>query len=46
MLASLDGHTVVRHAVDGLGRRAPTQLGRRVARYLLDDAGGSALLDR
>jgi len=43
MLASLDGHVVVR-ATD---RSAdPAGLGRHLARYLLDDAGGSALLDR
>ena len=45
MLASLDGHTVVRHALEGPSAEAD-QLGRAVARYLLDDAGGSALLDR
>lgn len=45
MLASLDGHTVVRHAAVGSSSDAD-QLGRTVARFLLDDAGGAALLDR
>ncbi len=45
MLASLDGHTVVRHTVEGPGAGAD-QLGRAVARFLLDEAGGAALLDR
>lgn len=45
MLASLDGHTVIRHTVTGPAIDADG-LGRRVARVLLDDAGGSALLDR
>jgi hydroxymethylbilane synthase len=51
LVASLDGHVVLRHqdswspsssrATDGAG---PAGLGRAVARFLLDDAGGSALL--
>jgi len=45
MLASLDGHTVIRHALTGPGASAEA-LGRRLARVLLDDGGGSALLDR
>jgi len=45
MLASLDGHTVIRHVAEGPVADAD-RLGRTVARYLLDDAGGSALLDR
>ena len=45
MLASLDGHTVIRHTLTGPGASADA-LGRRLARVLLDDGGGSALLDR
>jgi hydroxymethylbilane synthase len=45
MVASLDGHTLVRHAIQGPVGDADA-LGRRVARFLLDEAGGSALLDR
>lgn len=48
LVAALDGHRVLRHRL-----RRPAaddepieDLGRRLARYLLDDAGGSALLDR
>lgn len=41
MLASLDGHVMLRHGAQGTD---PVALGRSVARYLLDDAGGSALL--
>ena len=41
MLASLDGHVMLRHGAKGTD---PVALGRGVARYLLDDAGGSALL--
>jgi hydroxymethylbilane synthase len=41
MLASLDGHVMLRHGAEGTD---PVALGRGVARHLLDDAGGSALL--
>ncbi|MDQ1374255.1 MAG: hydroxymethylbilane synthase, partial [Actinomycetota bacterium] len=40
--ASLDGRIVLRHAATG--RDGPA-LGRAVARHLLDDAGGAALLE-
>jgi hydroxymethylbilane synthase len=40
MMASADGLVVVRHRADGPG---PEDLGRAVARYLLDEAGGRAL---
>ena len=40
MMASADGVVVVRHAEDGSG---PVDLGRGVARYLLDEAGGRDL---
>jgi hydroxymethylbilane synthase len=43
MLASLDGHVVLRHA--GSTDGDPVELGRAVARTLLDDRGGRALLD-
>ena len=43
LLASLDGHRVIRASQHGTN---PDELGRRVARYLLDNAGGAALLDR
>jgi len=43
IVASLDGHTVLR--VRRSGADGPA-LGRSVARHLLDDAGGAALLDR
>ncbi len=42
LLATGDGRIVIRHRDDGTD---PVALGRRVARYLLDDAGGTALLD-
>jgi hydroxymethylbilane synthase len=42
MLATGDGRIVIRKRDDDAD---PFELGRRVARYLLDDAGGSALLD-
>lgn len=42
VLASLDGHVVLRHA----GRGSGADVGAEVARFLLDDAGGRALLDR
>ena len=45
MVASLDGHTVIRYTLAGSSTAADA-IGRAVARYLLDDAGGSALLDR
>jgi hydroxymethylbilane synthase len=40
MLASGDGQIVLRHALIG---EQPEDLGRAVARYLLEDAGGSEL---
>lgn len=43
LLASLDGHTVIRAAATGSD---PVALGRSIARRLLDDHGGAALLDR
>ena len=42
MMASADGVVVVRHAEDGT---RPDALGRAVARYLLDEAGGRDLGD-
>ncbi len=49
MLATGDGRIVLRHRAEGLGDGGhgddPEELGRRVARYLLDEAGGSQLLD-
>ncbi|MCA1656105.1 MAG: hydroxymethylbilane synthase [Actinobacteria bacterium] len=42
MVATGDGRIVLRHRDDG---DDPEELGRRVARHLLDDAGGSMLLD-
>jgi hydroxymethylbilane synthase len=41
MVASLDGHVVLRHVVRG---DDPEAAGRAVARFLLDDAGGAAIL--
>ncbi|MEY2449703.1 MAG: hydroxymethylbilane synthase [Acidimicrobiaceae bacterium] len=41
LLASLDGRVVLRHRANG---EAPEALGRQVARHLLDQAGGQALL--
>ena len=41
LVASLDGQVVLRHTVRG---DDPEAAGRAVARYLLDDAGGAALL--
>lgn len=41
VVASLDGHVVLRHAETGAD---PKAVGRAVARFLLDDAGGSAIL--
>jgi hydroxymethylbilane synthase len=55
LIASLDGHTVLRHALvappEGLGQgrdrlTAAAALGGRVGAFLLHDAGGAALLDR
>jgi hydroxymethylbilane synthase len=43
VLASLDGHVLLRHDASGT---LPHAVGRTAARFLLDDAGGSALLDR
>jgi hydroxymethylbilane synthase len=40
MIASADGRIVLRHARSGTD---PATVGREVARYLLDDAGGSDL---
>ncbi len=42
MLATGDGRIVLRRRDEGSD---PIELGRRVARYLLDDAGGADLLD-
>jgi len=41
VLASLDGHVVLRHTIHHEG---PEAAGRALARYLLDDAGGAAIL--
>jgi hydroxymethylbilane synthase len=41
LLCSLDGHVAMRHQTTGAD---PEDAGRRVARHLLDDAGGSSLL--
>jgi hydroxymethylbilane synthase len=41
VLASLDGHVVLRHEASG---HEPAALGRRVARHLRDEAGGAALM--
>jgi hydroxymethylbilane synthase len=46
VLASLDGHVVLRHRMAGEAGSDPAALGRAVARHLLDVAGGSALLER
>jgi hypothetical protein len=42
MVASLDGSIVMRETRTAGGD--PVALGRQVARYLLDDAGGAAVL--
>jgi hypothetical protein len=42
MVATGDGRVVVRHRDEG---DDPEDLGRRVARHLLDDAGGTMLLE-
>lgn len=41
MLASGDGQVVLRHSIEG---DDPIDVGRRAARHLIDDAGGSMLL--
>jgi hydroxymethylbilane synthase len=41
LLASLDGHVVLRRTQEG---EDPEKLGRAAARHLLDEAGGAALL--
>jgi hydroxymethylbilane synthase len=41
LLASLDGHVVLRHRANG---STPDELGRAVARHLLDRAGGRDVL--
>ncbi len=41
MVASLDGHVLLRERRVGSD---PAALGREVARFLLDDAGGASLL--
>jgi hydroxymethylbilane synthase len=49
LIASLDGHTVLRHVVEvgpAADGGAVVAAGREVGRYLLHDAGGAALLDR
>jgi len=43
LLASLDGHIVLRHRANGTN---PVELGRHVARHLRDRAGGRELLAR
>jgi hydroxymethylbilane synthase len=43
LLASLDGHIVLRHRANGA---SPVELGRQAARHLLDRAGGRELLAR
>lgn len=45
LLASMDGHTLLRERRSGVGADGP-RLGRELARFLLDDSGGSSLLDR
>jgi len=42
LLAGADGQVVLRHTVEG---DDPFDLGRQAARYLIDDAGGSMLLE-
>ncbi len=44
LLASMDGHVVLCHRVAGPSSGDPGELGRQVARFLLVDAGGAALL--
>jgi hydroxymethylbilane synthase len=43
LLASLDGHVVLRHTLVGTD---PEEVGRAMAAHLLTDAGGAALLVR
>ena len=43
LIASLDGHVVLRHRARG---SEPDGLGREVAEHLLDRAGGRELLER
>jgi hydroxymethylbilane synthase len=45
LLASMDGHVLVRERRAGAVVDGP-RMGRELARHLLDDAGGAALLDR
>lgn len=45
LLASMDGHVLVRERRAGPVADGP-RMGRELARHLLDDAGGAALLDR
>ena len=45
LLATVDGTTVVRHEVTGPAADGEA-LGRSLARHLLDDQGGAALLGR
>ena len=44
ILARLDGRVVLRHTAEGAEGDEPEALGRAVARHLLDEAGGTALL--
>ena len=44
LIASLDGHVVLRHHVEGPASGDSAELGRSVARFLLVDAGGASLL--
>ncbi len=44
LVASMDGHVVLRHRQVGAVSGDPAGLGRQVARFLLVDAGGAALL--
>ena len=46
LVASMDGHVVLRHRLAGPSSGDPAELGRQVARFLLVDAGGAALLER
>ena len=41
MIATLDGRVMLRDSAEG---DDPVELGRRLARHLLDGAGGSCLL--
>nr|WP_283251208.1 hydroxymethylbilane synthase [Rhabdothermincola salaria] len=45
LLASMDGHVLLRHQRRGAVADGP-RLGRELARHLLDDAGGASLLVR